>query len=322
MDDSMILKEVTEEEYEAEHKNSIPNHSPKQPKKQEKPSVKIPLSFLMSGNDLKISDTVFCKHPTMQEVFDIDKENLGFNSEESYLHYVSLFTSDPYDYMVYLDERGYDYEEVSPFKLFTLLFSDFMDNLNETAKLLYENGYPEQSIEFLKKNNVYYMAFKFFFNVDSIFISTDMNGNDIIVDEDGNLILDEKNYEYVYQFIRDMNGFKVPEDRVIPLDNVVKKMLIQDMKDDAEQKAMMRKIGILDEDEDSRENILGLSLSIITWMGNGITPFNRNQLHVYDVINGFSRISKEKNYDDTILGIYTRCIDPKQINIKEIHWSK
>ena len=81
----------------------------------------IPKSFLQSGFDLKITDTISCKHPTISEVLAIDEENLGLHSEEQYYSMVNLFLTDPYSYMVYLDDLGIDYEKSNSFEVFVLL---------------------------------------------------------------------------------------------------------------------------------------------------------------------------------------------------------
>ena len=65
--------------------------------------------FLLSGNDLKLNDFVSVKHPVLNDIFNL---NNGFNCEEIYWSYIFILLSDPYDYMVELDDMGIDYEEV------------------------------------------------------------------------------------------------------------------------------------------------------------------------------------------------------------------
>ena len=67
---------------------------------------------------------------------------------------------------------------------------------------------------------------------------------------------------------------------------------------------------------------LGNLLSSLTWSCNGgITPFNRNQLHMYDLIDGINRTDKLLHYQNTMNGYYSGCIEKKNINFNEVHWS-
>ena len=81
----------------------------------------IPKSFLQSGNNLPITSSISFKHPTIQDIIDIDKERFGLYSEDIYYSMVNVFLTDPYDYMVFLDDKGIDYETVTPFEVFCLV---------------------------------------------------------------------------------------------------------------------------------------------------------------------------------------------------------
>ena len=78
----------------------------------------------------------------------------------------------------------------------------------------------------------------------------------------------------------------------------------------------------LNGDEETNKNRLGNLISSITWSCNGgITPFNRNQLHMYDLVDGINRTDKLLSYKNTMTGLYAGCIDKKNINFNELHWS-
>ena len=78
----------------------------------------IPKSFLKSGNNLQITDSISFKHPIIQDIIDIDKEHFGLYSENIYYSMVNVFLTDPYDYMVFLDDKGIEYEDVNCFEVF------------------------------------------------------------------------------------------------------------------------------------------------------------------------------------------------------------
>lgn len=271
----------------------------------------IPKSFLQSGNDLQLHSTLKFKHPILQEVIDIDKEHLGLYSESMYYSMVNIFLTDPYDYMVFLDDRGIDYEQTTPFEVFCLLCNDYINRILTSDELSDE----EKNIMFV--NNLYFVAFKFFLGVESFFIAQNSDGEKIIVNKDGELLLNSEMFTYITEFIRKING--IPEgERINPEDEWAKQILIEDEREKLKKQSKKREKG----EEEINKDRLGNLLSSLTWSCNGgITPFNRNQLHMYDLIDGINRTDKLLHYQNTMTGYYSGCIEKKNINFNEVHWS-
>ena len=271
----------------------------------------IPKSFLQSGNDLQLSSILKFKHPTLQEVIDIDKENLGLHSEYMYYSMVNVFLTDPYDYMVFLYDRNIDYERVTSFEVFCMLFNDYIE------KIANSNELSDEQKAFLFINNIYYQAFKFFLGIESFFTMKSNDDIDIVVDTEGNLLLNSELYDYISEFIRKING--IPEsEKIYPEDEWAKQILIEDEREKIKKQAKKQ-----EKDNDNvNKDRLGNLLSSITWSCNGgITPFNRSQLHMYDLIDGISRTDKLLHYNNTMNGYYSGCIEKKNINFNEVHWS-
>ena len=270
----------------------------------------ISTSFLQSGNDLQLTKTASFKHPILQEVLDIDKNNYGLNSELLYYSMVNVFLTDPYDYMVFLDDNGVDYEQVSPFDVFCLLCNEYVDNIMNSEEL------TDLEKTNLFSNNLYFKAFKFFLGVESFFIAQTEDGNNIILDNNKEFLLNSEMYNYVSEFIRKING--IPEtDKINPEDDWAKQILIEDERERLKKQAKKKQ-----KDDDSNKNRLGNLISSITWSCNGgITPFNRGQLHMYDLIDGINRTDKLLHYTNTMNGYYSGCIEKKNINFNEVHWS-
>lgn len=272
----------------------------------------IPKSFLQSGNDLQITNTIRFKHPTIQEVIDIDKENLGLYSENMYYAMVNVFLTDPYDYMVFLDDRGIDYEEVTPFEVFCLLFTDYFEKIRDSV-----GECTEEQLMLLLQSNIYFRAFKFFLGVESFFIANDENGNKAIGYGDNEFLMNADIYDYVSEFIRKINGISESE-KIYPEDEWMKQILIEDEREKLKKQAKKKQ----NSDEDANKDRLGNLLSSVTWSCNGgITPFNRNQLHMHDLIDGIARTDKMLSYNNTMTGLYSGCVDKKKINFSELHWS-
>jgi hypothetical protein len=270
----------------------------------------IPLSFLQSGSDLKITKNLSFKHPTIQEVFDIDKEHNGLYSEEIYYSMISVFLTDPYTHMVFLDDHGIDYEKSSSFEVFCLLFQDY----NEKFMAYVSANKGARTEEQLLNDNLYFKAFKFFLGIDSFFLTKDLNGNFLLGYDTNKLLMESSVYAYISEFVQKMNGIPEP-DKINPEDQWAKQILIEDERERLKKQAK-------EKDNDESKNRLGNLISAVTWACNGgITPFNRNQLHMYDLVDGIHRNDKLLNYKNTMIGLYSGCIDKKKINFKELHWS-
>lgn len=273
----------------------------------------IPRSFLQSGNDLPITKSVSFKHPTIQEVFDIDKDNLGLHSEDIYYSMVNVFLTDPYTYMVYLDDKGIDYEKSSPFEVFVLLYNDYMSNVKNTL-----DQYTKEQVNAIYKNNIFFKAFDFFLGIESFYVCKDKNGCDVIGYGDGQFLINSEVYDYVIEFVKKINGIQ-DEEHICPADDWAKQILIEDERERLKKQAKKRERG---ESQDKPSKRLGNLISAITWSCNGgITPFNRGHLHMYDLIDGINRTDKLLNYKNTMVGLYSGCIEKKKIDFKELHWS-
>ncbi len=121
-------------------------------------------------------------------------------------------------------------------------------------------------------------------------------------------------YDVIAEFIKKINGIP-DEEKIYPEDEWAKQILIEDEREKIKRQAKKPK-------EDTNNNRLGNLLSAITWSCNGgITPFNRNQLHMYDLVDGIHRTDKLLNYRNTMVGLYSGCVDKKKIDFNELHWS-
>ena len=272
----------------------------------------IPKSFLQSGNDLPITKSINFKHPIIQDVIDIDKEHLGLYSEDMYYSMVNVFLTDPYDYMVYLDDKGIDYETIKPFDVFCLLFNDYLDKIKKIS-----DECSQEQLLLLFQNNIYFITFKFFLGVDNFFIVKDTDGNSVICYGDNQFLINSDTYDYITEFIRKINGIPDTE-KIYPEDEWAKQILLEDEREKLKKQARKREKG----EEETNKDRLGNLISSLTWSCNGgVTPFNRNQLHMYDLIDGINRTDKLLHYKNTMTGYYSGCIEKKNINFNELHWS-
>lgn len=271
--------------------------------------VNIKKSFLLSGVDFPVTKSLSVKHPTVQEVLDIDKENNGYFSEDIYYSWVSVFICEPYDYMVYLDDKGIDYESIDKFDLFIMLYEDMTEKYLE---LLSDSNTDE--LDRLFMDNIYFRAFNFFLDMDTFVIAKTLNGEVVIADPVTNTaMIDREIFEHISEFIKQINGIHEGE-RINPEDDFAKQILIEDEREKIKKRERKKEEPIIN-------NRFGNLLSAITWGSNGaITPFNRSELHIYDLVDGMSRTDKLLNYNHTMTGLYSGCVDKDKLDFQKISW--
>jgi hypothetical protein len=211
--------------------------------------------------------------------------------------------------MIYLDDKNIDYEKVKSFDLFIMLYQDMI----QKYETIYKPRLTEKEYETLFNNNPYLQAFKFFLNKDNFIVAKDEDGNTVIGDCDTNTVMiNEEVYSYISKFIKLINGINEGE-RINPEDEFAKQILIEDERNRL-KKLAKNKDGV-------ENNRLGNLISAITWgTSGGITPFNRNQLHMYDLVDGIKRTDKLLNFKYTMTGLYSGCVDRNKIDFNEINW--
>lgn len=267
--------------------------------------IDIPISFLQSGNDLKITSNLTCRHPTLNDIWQIDQETNGFRSEALYYQMVSVFLTDPYDYMVFLDDNRLDYEAVSPFDVFCMLFAEYTKHWIDTN--------PVKAAGDMLNSNLYFQAFHFFLGVDFFTLAQTADGENVLLDSSNNILMDSTVYGLCSEFIRMMNGIG-EADKIRPEDGFAKKVLVEDSREEIKRKSKKK--------QETPPNRLGNLISSVTWGSTGAaTPFNRRALHIYDLVDGLYRTDKKLNFKNNMIGLYSGCIDKKNINFEKTYWS-
>lgn len=271
--------------------------------------VHINKTFLQSGKDLKITSSLSVRHPLVQDILDLDIASNGYHSEEMYYSLVSVFICDPYNYMIYLDDKNIDYETMDSFDLFIMLYEDTVRKYETEFKPILS----EENYNTFFMNNIYYKSFQFFLNKQYFIIAKDENGNKVIGDYDTHCVMiDREIFSYITEFIKQINGI-YEIDKVNPEDDFAKQILIEDERSRIKKEYKNKDI--------KNNDRLGNLLSAITWAGKGgITPFNRNNLHMYDLFDGINRTDKLLHFNHTMNGLYSGCVDKDKINYEQISW--
>ena len=177
--------------------------------------------FLLSGEDLQLNDSVFVKHPKIEDILSINK----YDCESLYQYYNYLVCSDPYSNMVYLYDNGLDYEKMTPFDVLMNRFSDF-DKINELDKTSDEKDFDKNVLERLYEYQFMQQALNFYFYGCNWHIGKYDSCN-FLISED-NKIINQDEFNLACGFIRQVNGLDSNDsERVFPANDFAKKMLIE-----------------------------------------------------------------------------------------------
>lgn len=230
--------------------------------------------MLLKGHDYKLKNKVTIKHPTLQEIYDF--------GEEEYYKIVHIFTCQPYEYMVYLDDVGIDYETIDAYDLFIMLYNSGM----------YLNG------------------LKWLMDIDDFILSQYVkNGMVCLFSKKKDFVLDKFIYYQISEYLQKINFVNI-KSQYNPANSITKKKIIEQ-----ERKKLKR------QKNKEFKSILKSKISALVW-GNtsGISLKNVWDLYIYQMYDGLYRLNKIKNYNNVMNGYYFGTVDIKKVNMDEINW--
>ena len=252
--------------------------------------------FLLSGADLVLTDSVSVHHPSIDDILHI---NNGMLCEECYWGYVSALLSDPYDYMVYLDDKKIDYETVSPLFVFTLRWLDAVEEKVRDA--------GSTSLSFLQE------ALAFFFGVREYDIVT-LSGTPFLIDRnDETWCMDERAFQIASEFIFQINCME-RQDKIRPATPGAKRMLIEDAR--SEQKRRLRS-----KEPPKREEHIASALATVLAGGAGtITPENFMHTCIYQLLSTSRSVQRQMVVQSMLNGIYTGMMKADKLSEEDMRW--
>lgn len=270
-------------------------------------SIKFSKAFLMSGDDYQLTNSIILHHPIVREIMSI---NNSLTPDNFYWTYVQILLSDPYSNMVMLDDMGKNYLEVSPYEVFVLQWDKCIENYKV-------NKEQYDSFGFNPLNDIQ-DALNFFICGEHYFVKGNYDDGSIGFYDinDRTCQINQETYNYIYEWVKSINKIDY-SNRIKPADENARRILIEDMRDEIKKAKRRKKKS--DDDSDYFGNIM----SADCFCGNGsITPFNINDCKVYWLNESLSITNKKSNADHLLDGIYHGTISSKDINKKELDWTR
>ena len=271
-------------------------------------SIRYNKSFLMSGNDYRVTQNITLHHPTIREIMGLSN---GVGADLAYWQCVQLLMCDPYSNMVMLDDMGKDFTKTSSFEVFILQWESFLEEYNShQAEFDVNNFHPLDQIR---------QALSFFI--------VEKHDFELGVYEDGRKCLYDKNndkcqinqevFEHIYEWLKTINKIDYGN-RINPADDNAKRVLIEDTRDEIKRRNRKKK------KDDDDFDYLGNLMSSVSFGGNGvINPFNIMDCKIYWLFEAMSVDNKKSHANHILDGIYHGTISSDDITDKStLDWTK
>jgi hypothetical protein len=173
----------------------------------------------------------------------------------------------------------------------------------------------EMFLSFFEKDEVAQKALAWFLKVDDLALIQNTKTEEyyfVFIKDEKQIFVTEENFYEISSMIRKINNVPPPYEVGKETTKFVKIRLLERMKHDREKPKK----------NNFKENInIESIISSVAWCGtsNIIDIWN---LTIYQLYDGYSRLSTKDNYDKTMSAIYAGTIESDKINQEQIYWAK
>lgn len=266
--------------------------------------LEINKAFLLSGEDLIISDKIKFKHITVGDIWDLKIPNC----EDVYWNIVSNLVCDPYQNMVMLDDFGVDYETTTPFDVFLYRWTELCNEYDKNKDAY--DSYGWKPVDILKESLTFFLG-KHDFDIYDIAHTNDVA---LVDTKDTSFFITREIYNYFVKFLELINGLDDKSQRVNPANETAKRILIEDMRDEQKKQQRQKK-------KKEKNDYLGNIISGVCFGGNGsISIFDARKIKIYYLFSAITIEQKKLHYTNVMNGVCNGAISMDTIDKKELNW--
>lgn len=264
--------------------------------------------FLLSGENLIINDSIFVKHPSVQDIWNLGDK---INCDKTYSLILSNILCDPYDHMVMLDDCGIDYETVTAFDVFVLKWQQLLRTYIKNKEVFDGFNYNPLSEMIYSLN--------FFLNSDSFQLLKDETKDEYYLKNPyaENYIITKGIFNYIVEFVAQINNIS-SKDRIKPKNKFAKQVLIEDKREELNR--LIKKKDNEPEKEKSNSFIAQYVKAACFTGENGINIFNVKKVKLYPLIMACKKHNDLMGYNFLMSAIYGGTIDSKKIKTEDFNW--
>ena len=226
---------------------------------------------LLNSTSVDIIPNLSVRIPTVGEILE---------DEDSYYGITSSLTATPFQYMVQLDDIGYDYTKVTDYQLFMMLFPI----------------YAKYDLSLL------------FGDLDTSDFDIYINQQDntqVIYSPKNNIVIDELVYNDLADTIRKINLFEKVKSK--PGNESARKYLLEKERKKQKRNAKKPKEPYLEK-------------LVIALVNTSEFPYNYEtcmDLSIYKFNQSFKQIQQKITFDNTMIGVYAGTVDTSKMTNKD-----
>lgn len=231
------------------------------------------MQSILYKDSIAINDHISVRIPTVGEIIDREDEYYGL---------VSMLTATPYDMMVGLDDIGIDFETISDYELFLILFRIYFSDKDVSlvfGDLDLSGFYPDVNPQ---------------------------NGMIVLRDENSEAVIDRAIYEGICQALRRIHNIKRESKK--PANAETKKYMIER----ARKKLSRRKGG--------GPELEGLIVALVNTEQFHYGFKETLGLTIYQFNESARQIISKVNFDNLMHGVYSGTVSMNDLKEEELNW--
>lgn len=229
---------------------------------------------LLYAHSYPVNDKISINIPTVGEIIE---------DEDAYYSVITAIIATPYDFMVQLDDMGIDFDSITEFDLFLLLFRSLQ---NTDTRLVFGD---------LDLSN-------FTTGINQ------QNGTIILVDEANDIVIDRAIHDKICRTIRKINHLEKSNRK--PGNGEAKKYMIERAR--IKQKRAARK--------PRKSQLEELIIAMVNTEQYKYDYSSTLDLTIYQFNASVHQVIRKINYDNTMIGCYAGTINAKELNQDELNW--
>ena len=229
---------------------------------------------LLYCREYPVTDHISVVIPTVGEVID---------KESDYYTQVSILTATPMDYMVQLDDLGFDFANVTDYELFIMLF----------------NGLREMDTS-LVFGNLDVSKFELYHNTET--------GAPVLYDEENDIVIDRVTQTNIAMLLRKIHHLEKNDKK--PGNDEARRYLLE----------RARKKAARNRRRHQKSQLEPLIVAMVNTEQFKYGYEETRGLSIYQFNESVRQIMHKIDYDNRMHGVYAGTIDPKHLSQDDLNW--
>lgn len=234
----------------------------------------MPTLNLLYRNSVRINDKIKISVPTVGEVL---------TDEDGYYSLISALTAMPIDFMVQLEDWGFDFTELNAYQLFLLLFPAIQ--MQDTS-LVFEDLSLQHFTQMINEQN----------------------GQPVLVDTVNDIVIDRAIHGQIQSVLRKLHHLEKNNRR--PGNEEAKRYMLERARIKQERRRRRKRDSVLESLIIAMVNTEQYKYDYESTLGLSIYQFNES----------VRQIQRKVDYDNRMIGVYAGTVDVSKIDQKDLIW--